>query len=168
MSSILYNQIEADLYRESVKGPCRCLLNNIKQVLMFRDGILFSDRKFDDPLQSTDNLLFYNHCVKALQYYQNRNLILKVDRDASIQRLITYRGAQKILSSSDAIMCWDYLIIFDVLLRARSDIGTIQLDIAWAYEVVSRAYPSDAKLARTLSRSQDFEVMSDSELWDDN
>jgi hypothetical protein len=166
---MIFNQFKSHLYlnvllaedlRLNSRGPARCHLDLLKEALLFRDGKTFPDHPelaFDLPVVPTDLLFVYSHAAFTLENYRSNTLINGIDRNAAIKRLASLKGAQRTLSSSNSDRCWDYLIIFEVLLTKHLSSHQEQIDVPWTYELLSRALMNDVRMDHILSRPSDFE-----------
>jgi hypothetical protein len=165
MKTLYLNEEKSEELLWEMRGPSACLLNIIKDVLVA--GNFFPEHAFDGPEEPVDLFFFYSHAVRSLEHYQLSVLIDKSARAEAVERLVQLTGAQKILSAPEASQCWDFLIVFDVLLSEHLSLYKERLDVSWIYEVLSRALPKDGRLDYILSRPNDFVDAPISEwVWD--
>lgn len=158
MGSNLYLNIPfAEFLCRDSRGPTRCLLNFLNEALFFRDGKLFPEFAFDLPSVPTDLFYVYSHSALSLERYRSNLPVDSVERGSTIKRLTSLKGAQRTLSSPNSNRCWDYLIVFDVLLANHLSLHKENLDVPWVYEMLSRALMNDERMDYILSRPSDFE-----------
>ena len=136
----------------------------IKEALIFRDGQPFPELAFDLPTAPTDLFYVYSHAALSLDNYRSNSTIETAKRNSSVKRLTSLKGAQRTLSLSNSNLCWDYLIVFDVLLTDHLSLHKERLDVPWVYELLSRALMNDERMDYILSRSSNFEKASAEEL----
>jgi len=164
MKALYLNQDKAEKLHVGARGPSRHLLNFVKQVLIFQNIKTFPELAFDPPNSPMDLFFFYSHVLSTMDFFRSNCKISESDRAAAIKRLIQIPAAQRILSSSDSLRCWDVFVIFDSLMEKDISPRREKFDILWIYEVLVRALPNDKVLDDILSRPEDFENVPKDEL----